>query len=140
MVGARQMVTAVEIVSRTQFRKQRSKWMRVFAVMREFAVRRMLGRCCIYRWRQQGELVGEHRARVLARAMSCSDPALCKRVWLWLVESFWVKCSAKDDGWRKQKRKGRGDGRGEGKGDAVGYDWSCAVCGWGGCSMVAGAS
>ena len=80
----------------------------------------------------------ERRVRALVGAVACADATLQKRVWLRLVDSFWLQRNGEADGWRIERKKEGGDGRGEGKGDAIRYDWSCARCGWGGCSMEAG--
>ena len=133
-VGA---VVAAHTVSRRQLRKQRRRTMREVA-MRWVTVQQIVARCNVHRWGQQMEQERERRVRALVGAVACADTALRKKVWLRLVDSFWLQRNREADGWLTQKRKGKGDGSGEGKGDAIRYDWSCTQCGWGGCCMEAG--
>ena len=137
-VGAGAVVAAAQTVSKRQLRKQTRRKMRVLAAARCSGTRQTRMRCSVHRWGQQMEQERERRVRALMGAVACADATLQRRVWRKLMESFWLQRNGEADGWRIERKKERGDGRGEGKGDAVRYDWSCARCGWGGCSMEAG--
>ena len=136
-MGAGAVVAAAQTVNKRQLRKQRRKVMREVA-MRWVTVQQIVARSSVHRWGQQMEQERERRVRALVGAVACEDTALRKRVWLRLVDSFWLQRNREAGGWLTKERKGKGDGSGEGKGDAIRYDWSCTQCGWGGCCMEAG--